>query len=84
MLWDVDAGVRVVEFNDHTGDVMSLSLGPNQNVFVSGACDATAKVRRSLGLVARLTGQVWDIRTGKVVQTFVGHESVRRDAAWLA
>lgn len=22
MLWDVDAGVRVLEFNDHTGDVM--------------------------------------------------------------
>ena len=22
MLWDVDAGVRVIEFNDHTGDVM--------------------------------------------------------------
>ncbi|GAA6022139.1 hypothetical protein JCM10207_000775 [Rhodosporidiobolus poonsookiae] len=61
MLWDVDAGVRVIEFNDHTGDVMSLSLGPNQNVFVSGACDTTAKV--------------WDIRTGKAVQTFTGHES---------
>ncbi|KAL7007741.1 G protein subunit beta [Cystobasidiomycetes sp. EMM_F5] len=61
MLWDVDAGIRVLEFNDHTGDVMSLSLGPNQNIFVSGACDATAKV--------------WDIRTGKAVQTFIGHES---------
>ncbi|KAK4705847.1 hypothetical protein P7C70_g343, partial [Phenoliferia sp. Uapishka_3] len=61
MLWDVDAGVRVIEFNDHSGDVMSLSLGPNQNIFVSGACDATAKV--------------WDIRTGKAVQTFTGHES---------
>jgi len=61
MLWDIDAGVRVIEFNDHTGDVMSLSVGPNQNVFVSGACDATAKV--------------WDIRTGKPVQTFAGHES---------
>lgn len=23
MLWDVDAGIRVLEFNDHTGDVMS-------------------------------------------------------------
>lgn len=22
MLWDIDAGVRVIEFNDHTGDVM--------------------------------------------------------------
>lgn len=39
----------------------SLSLGPNQNVFVSGACDATAKL--------------WDIRSGRATQTFVGHES---------
>ena len=28
--------------------------------------------------------QVWDIRTGKVVQTFVGHESVRRCLKRLA
>lgn len=61
MLWDIDAGVRVMEFNDHTGDVMSLSLSPNPNLFVSGACDATAKL--------------WDIRTGKAAQTFTGHES---------
>lgn len=38
----------------------SLSLSPNANVFVSGACDATAKV--------------WDVRSGKAVQTFTGHE----------
>lgn len=80
MLWDIEAGVRVMEFSDHTGDVMrsvyivwrvvgrilliclhSLSLGPSQNVFVSGACDATAKL--------------WDIRSGKATQTFTGHES---------
>jgi guanine nucleotide-binding protein G(I)/G(S)/G(T) subunit beta-1 len=78
MLWDIEAGVRTVEFSDHTGDVMrcesfiffcspcancgkSLSLGPNQNVFVSGACDATAKL--------------WDIRSGRATQTFTGHES---------
>jgi len=41
--------------------VSSLSLGPNQNIFVSGACDATAKL--------------WDIRTGRATQTFTGHES---------
>ncbi|KAI9616328.1 hypothetical protein KEM48_005244 [Puccinia striiformis f. sp. tritici PST-130] len=46
MLWDIEA---------------VLSLGPSLNTFVSGACDATAKV--------------WDVRTGKVVQSFVGHES---------
>jgi len=61
MLWDIEAGVRVVEFSDHTGDVMSLSLAQNQNVFVSGACDATAKL--------------WDIRSGRATQTFTGHES---------
>ncbi|KAG0166393.1 guanine nucleotide-binding protein subunit beta 1 [Apophysomyces sp. BC1034] len=61
MLWDIDAGVKTEEFADHTGDVMSLSLGPNPNVFVTGACDSTAKV--------------WDIRTKRCVQTFVGHES---------
>lgn len=39
----------------------SLTVSPtNQNLFVSGACDATAKL--------------WDIRAGKAVQTFVGHE----------
>ncbi|CAO1632353.1 unnamed protein product [Jaminaea pallidilutea] len=61
MLWDIEAGVRTMEFNDHTGDVMSISLAPNPNTFVSGACDTMAKV--------------WDIRTGKAVQTFAGHES---------
>jgi hypothetical protein len=29
----------------HTGDVMSLSLSPDMRTFVSGACDASAKVR---------------------------------------
>lgn len=61
MLWDIEAGTRIQEFSDHTGDVMSLSLGPHPGIFVSGACDASAKV--------------WDMRTGKAVQTFTGHES---------
>jgi guanine nucleotide-binding protein G(I)/G(S)/G(T) subunit beta-1 len=61
LLWDIDAGVKTLEFADHTQDVMSISLFPEKNIFVSGACDATAKV--------------WDIRTGKCVQSFTGHES---------
>ena len=62
MLWDVETGSKVTEFADHLGDVMSISINPaNQNIFVSGACDAFAKL--------------WDIRTGKAVQTFAGHES---------
>ena len=31
----------------HTGDVMSLSLSPDYRTFVSGACDASAKVGNS-------------------------------------
>ena len=62
MLWDIETGSKVTEFADHLGDVMSISINPtNQNIFVSGACDAFAKL--------------WDVRTGKAVQTFAGHES---------
>jgi WD40 repeat protein len=62
MKWDIETGTKVVEFADHLGDVMSISLNPtNQNTFISGACDAFAKL--------------WDIRAGKAVQTFSGHES---------
>jgi len=40
---------------------MSLSLSPDMRTFISGACDASAKL--------------WDIREGMCKQTFPGHES---------
>jgi guanine nucleotide-binding protein G(I)/G(S)/G(T) subunit beta-1 len=40
---------------------MSLSLSPDFRTFISGACDASAKL--------------WDIRDGACKQTFPGHES---------
>jgi WD40 repeat protein len=39
----------------------SVSISPDKNHFISGACDATAKL--------------WDLRAGKCMQTFSGHES---------
>lgn len=52
----------MTEFADHLGDVMSLSINPlDNNQFVSGACDAFAKL--------------WDIRQQKCVQTFAAHDS---------
>jgi len=60
-LWDIESGQQVTEFVGHSGDVMSLSLSPDMNCFVSGACDASAKL--------------WDVRDGNCKQTFVGHES---------
>lgn len=51
----------MTDFTGHTGDVMSLSLAPDMQCFVSGACDASAKL--------------WDIREGTCKQSFSGHES---------
>jgi len=64
ILWDIESNAKVQEFTDHNGDVMSISLSPTDrpNIFVSGACDATAKL--------------WDRRAkGKCQQTFTGHDS---------
>ncbi|KAK9407874.1 guanine nucleotide-binding protein GI/GS/GT subunit beta-3 [Crotalus adamanteus] len=40
---------------------MSLAVSPDFKLFISGACDASAKL--------------WDIREGVCRQTFTGHES---------
>ena len=62
VLWDVETGGKIHEFADHLGDVMSLSINPlDNNQFVSGACDAFAKL--------------WDIRQQRCVQTFAAHDS---------
>jgi len=60
-LWDIETGVQVSQFTGHTGDVMSISLSPDNRTFVSGACDAAAKL--------------WDIREGVCKQTLTGHDS---------
>ena len=47
-LWDVETGQQIQVYSGHTGDVMSLSLSPDQRTFVSGACDASAKVSQEM------------------------------------
>lgn len=63
ILWDVETKTPKAIFNDHTGDVMSVSIFDSKDMFVSGSCDATAKL--------------WDHRqNGKnCIKTFPGHES---------
>jgi len=62
ILWDVEQKSPKAVFHDHTGDVMSVSIFDANDVFVSGSCDASAKV--------------WDHRQQKAcVKTFTGHES---------
>jgi len=63
ILWDVETKTPTQVFNDHTGDVMSVAIHDATHVFVSGSCDATARL--------------WDHRSGKnaCLKTFQGHES---------
>jgi len=62
MLWDVGTGLQKNQFADHNGDVMSISVSQeDKQVFVSGACDALAKL--------------WDSRSDMCCQSFPGHES---------
>eukprot|EP01113_Clastostelium_recurvatum_P010288 TRINITY_DN1507_c0_g1_i2.p1 TRINITY_DN1507_c0_g1~~TRINITY_DN1507_c0_g1_i2.p1 ORF type:complete len:362 (-),score=70.30 TRINITY_DN1507_c0_g1_i2:448-1533(-) len=77
VLWDLEQRTKITEFTGHTGEVMSVSISPDKNTFVSGSSDATAKL--------------WDLRIGAgssssssstpgggggaCVQTFVGHET---------
>ena len=55
-LWDIETGQQTTSFQGHTGDVMSLSLAPDYKTFVSGACDASAKVSMVSGLTYRGPG----------------------------
>jgi len=64
ILWDVETKTPTNTFIDHSGDVMSVSLFENNHTFVSGSCDATAKM--------------WDFRVSgrfNCLRTFSGHES---------
>jgi guanine nucleotide-binding protein G(I)/G(S)/G(T) subunit beta-1 len=62
MLWDVESGNQVNDgYSDHNGDVMSISIDKDNKTFVSGACDASAKL--------------WSLDSKDCLQTFVGHES---------
>ena len=50
ILWDIERNENIVQFTDHTGDVMSVALDPHSpKLFVTGSCDSTAKLWDSLG-----------------------------------
>jgi len=71
-VWDAETGGQLSQLNDHNGDVMSISSSPiSEDVLVSGACDAEAKI--------------WDIRQDKndVCRSFYGHESDINAVEWF-
>lgn len=57
IVWDIDAVKPITTYQDHGGDVMSVAIHPtNPNIFLSGSCDATARV--------------WDTRTNECTYVF--------------
>lgn len=60
ILWDIETGKSLKSFNEHTGDVLGISLSPDKHTFCSGSSDLTAKL--------------YDMRTGKSSHTFSGHD----------
>lgn len=68
-LWDIPKSSRSMEFLDHFGDVLSMSInkshnnGPNDTIFATGASDGHSRI--------------FDTRTSKVQQSFfVGNSDV--------
>ena len=70
ILWDVERAAPTHVFQEHSSDVMSVSLSPmDENQFISGSCDALTKV--------------WDLRQPKAAMSFKGHESDINSVAYM-
>lgn len=57
----MEANKKTIDFCAHAGDVVSISLSPDGNTYVTGSVDRTCKL--------------WDLREEKAKQTFFGHEA---------
>lgn len=60
-MWDLETGKKTRDFPAHVGDVVSISLSPDGNTYLTGSVDRTCKF--------------WDLREEKAKQTFFGHEA---------
>lgn len=60
-MWDLESGRKTTDFIAHNGDVVSISLSPDFNSYVTGSVDKTCRL--------------WDIRENKPKQTFFGHQA---------
>lgn len=66
ILWDIEKRTPKAHFTDHNGDVMSVSVFNSKDTFVSGSCDATARLwdhRQKVGCVGVFPGHESDINS---------------------
>lgn len=60
--WDLESGRKLSDVQAHNGDVVTISLSPDGNQFVTGSVDRSCRL--------------WDTRDfNKPKQTFFGHEA---------
>mmetsp|Transcript_16012 Transcript_16012/g.19629 ORF Transcript_16012/g.19629 Transcript_16012/m.19629 type:complete len:366 (+) Transcript_16012:28-1125(+) len=70
ILWDLNKNKSETFFTEHGGDVQSISLHNDKNLFISGAIDRTIKV--------------WDHRNGDdSICTFKGHKTDVNSVKWF-
>jgi guanine nucleotide-binding protein G(I)/G(S)/G(T) subunit beta-1 len=71
ILWDVEKKEMVSEFHGHIGDLLSVSIDPeNPNIFATSSCDTTVRL--------------WDIRDPKSTGiSILGHESDVNAVKWF-
>lgn len=60
-IWDLENGKKTTEFDAHCGDVVTISLAPDGNTYLTGSVDKTCKL--------------WDVRETSPRQVFVGHSA---------
>lgn len=75
-VWEVDTGLKVQSFDEHTESVNSVAFSPNNQWLVSGSRDRTIRL--------------WDVETGKALRTLIGHYgevsavTFSPDGQWIA
>lgn len=57
----MENGKKTTEFDAHCGDVVTISLAPDGNTYLTGSVDKTCKL--------------WDVRETSPRQVFVGHSA---------
>lgn len=57
--WDLEKNAKILDFEGHNGDVVSMSLAPDMNTYVTGSVDQSCKL--------------WDTRSKDCKQVFFGH-----------
>jgi len=70
ILWDIKKQAVKETFDSHGSDVMSVSISPDKQIFVSGSCDMKAKV--------------FDLHNGTCIGTFTGHEADINAVEWFS